>query len=162
MSRVTLKDTVSYRVLRQYVNRNGELFLALEFLPGEQPLELNFEETQLLRQSEDGSCYQGSGVVGCSFLKQHYMLNYTMPDGTCRIWFHPGENSWESSQPVTYCMSCLNSTEKFGWQYDTSQSLHVAYMQALCTLMANGLTFDDSLSLMDNRLIVHYPLGKLR
>lgn len=162
MSQSSVKDTVSYRILRQFVNRNGELFLALEIRPGREVVQLDFEEQQHLYRAKGVSSYQHKGVVKWKSGEVCYLLNYASGAGTteCVVTLHGASRSTSAVRvrPMQYGTTELNSTEQFGWQYDASPSLHVAYMQAMCMLTANGVIFHGPVSLVDNRLIIHCPV----
>lgn len=159
-SRTSVKDTVSYRILRWLVNRNGELFLALNVCSGKDIVQLDFREQQQLHQDGSGSYYRREGVVEWKSGEVGYLLNYAFEDGKteCTVMMHHGASQSSSSvhiEPMQYGTMSLNSTERFGWQYDASPSLHVAYMQAMCVLMANGHIVHGPVSFVDNRLIIH-------
>lgn len=159
VSRASIKDTVSYRILRRFVNRNGELFLALEVCPGREVVQLDFEDQQQLYQTPGTSCYEREGIVGWKSGECDYLLNYAYGDGmeAYTVTLRRASRSPSTCRvgPMEYGTMSLNSTEQFGWRYDASPSLHVAYMQALCVLMANGITWHGPVSFVDNQLIIH-------
>lgn len=157
-----IDDGISFRIIRQFVNGNDELFVALQIIPdSSEYLRLAIAKEIFLQKDVDATSWEYMESIECTYAEMAYCFSRQDKNREIR-----GEIVMKNKDQGIYhdLKNCLktdyidikNATDELGWSYDCNKSLHVAYVEALCNLIIRGTTLKYPCSLINNRLIFYY------
>lgn len=154
-------DNISFRIVRQFVNENGELFVALQIIPdSSEHLHLVVEKIKTLRKDDKVTLWECGEFIECSYPELEYNFsrrekNQEVQGSIMMVYKNQDIYRDLKELPKLHYADIKNSTEEFGWYYECKDSLHVAYMRALYSLILEGVALKYPASLIDNRLIFY-------
>lgn len=154
-------DSISFRILRQFVNENSELFVALQIIPDRSEyLRLIIGKEVFLQKGAGSASWECAESIECTcaemvchFFRQEKnreILGKIVMKNKDQGIYHDLKNC----QKLNY-VDMNNSTDELGWHYGCNESLHVSYMRALCALISEGAALKYPASLIDNQLIFY-------
>lgn len=156
-----IEDNISYRIGRQFVNENGELFIALQITPnGAEYLQLAVAKALSLQKDNGTTSWECEEIIECRYPELGYSFSYREKNQEiqgCITMAYKNQSIYCDLKELSKSnyADMKNSTEELGGYYDCHDSLHAAYMQALCSFIVNGITLKYPCSLIDNRLIFY-------
>lgn len=155
-----IQTPISYHIVRQFVNDNGELFIALQAShDGADSLQVSLSKESVYNVGADVAKWECTEMIEY----MHAGVEY----GFYRIETEHGvKGIIEMKQGERVAHFTLNdcranypnkrqSMLELSWQYTCEESLHAAYMRALCMFIVSGIKPQYPASIVNNKLIFH-------